>query len=285
MSHTFINYPSDTNRITRLVSPGNNLNGSAAALNASIKALTDAITAAQAVLATLVPYTGATTTVDVGSQNLTTTSRVTMGQLSSDGGSVTTDGSGNMTVNGMSAASIGVTGTLTANGGVDITGVDGSSNYITSPYFYVDSNGDVYSSGHLNVSQSSSLDGGAVTTDGGGNLTIASLHSDGGQINTDGSGDILDVDSVVCIKIGGRQLVSDTGVSVIDWHTDSLPTYAGLSFDSALTAHFFGAARLMANYASIASPTEGMLAWDFTNHVPVVSDGTYWYPFTLGAHY
>jgi hypothetical protein len=51
MSQTFINYPSDTNRITQIVSPGNDLNGSAAALNASIKALTDAIVAAQAVLA------------------------------------------------------------------------------------------------------------------------------------------------------------------------------------------------------------------------------------------
>jgi hypothetical protein len=47
MSQTFVNYPSDTNRITQLVSPNGGLNGSAAALNASIKALTDAISNGQ----------------------------------------------------------------------------------------------------------------------------------------------------------------------------------------------------------------------------------------------
>jgi hypothetical protein len=49
MSPAIVNYPSDTNRITKLVMPANGLNGSQAALNASIQALTDAA-AAQALL-------------------------------------------------------------------------------------------------------------------------------------------------------------------------------------------------------------------------------------------
>ena len=34
MSQALVDYPSDTNRMTKLASPGDNLNGSAAALNA-----------------------------------------------------------------------------------------------------------------------------------------------------------------------------------------------------------------------------------------------------------
>ena len=49
MSHSLINYPSDTNPVTQLVMPEGDLNRSAAALNASLEAVTD----------TRVPYVGA----------------------------------------------------------------------------------------------------------------------------------------------------------------------------------------------------------------------------------
>jgi hypothetical protein len=42
---------------------------------------------------------------------------------------------------------------------------------------------------------------------------------------------------------------------------------------------------VLADYTKAASPSEGALAWDFTHHVPVVFNGTHWYPITLGTHY
>jgi hypothetical protein len=41
----------------------------------------------------------------------------------------------------------------------------------------------------------------------------------------------------------------------------------------------------LSDYMIIANPAEGTLAWDFTNHTLVVSDGTYWYPVQLGSAY
>jgi hypothetical protein len=53
MTQTLLNYPSDTNRLGFQAAPASQLNASQAALNAAIKNLSDAITAAQATLATL----------------------------------------------------------------------------------------------------------------------------------------------------------------------------------------------------------------------------------------
>ena len=50
MSHAIINYPSDDSPLTKVVAPDGDLNASAAALNASVMALTDAITSGNGTL-------------------------------------------------------------------------------------------------------------------------------------------------------------------------------------------------------------------------------------------
>ncbi len=228
--------------------------------------------------------------------------------IQTDGGLISSDGSGDLTLSGQitlgsgpNVVNINPTGTPQMSGsGWDFYN-DGSAIFANDQFT-------ISSSGNIGINSVYYLwpgtnNSGTLTNDGSGNLSWASQdltigeaivgstpysilfvdeygNLDQGSALVDSSGVssvdfwlrlLVDITNTESLDWGNRLLMDNTATSSIDWANRRLVDPTG-----AVALSWFGGAPSLPDYSTVASPTEGMIAWNYTTHAQTSYNGTIW---------